>query len=550
VVDRRSFLKSVAAAGGTMAAQPIHAMTSRRQDSTGYFDVHSFVKNNPDAVFIMRTNVKDYLNGPEKVQAGLDFARSVFLPSDTGVPLTSLIPIKPNIRYELGWNYNYQAHKLAQEPGNRAPGYKGTDAFFVEGVIEAMKELGLSGSQFFIRECNMRSSNGSVEYPDMALRTGAELREMADKVGVIDENDLVWVDTPEGIWYRKIPYLWPINAPDTFLLNIGKFKAHSMGLTLCAKNLQGSIAKNYQAHCTAYNSRMDMQSAHQNPDAKKIIFNNYRRHLSDGVPRWDRPGDNTWNSGIGMETWASRCIDNNAATPTGLHILEGIFAVDGHFWKGPNPPGNEDNPKGESWEYLTNYVIFGMNAFHIDIIGHWLGGHEPGNLGLFHMAMENGLSKHLNPMNIPVYEWKNGEAVMTPLTDFERQPLLTYYMQRDYGDKKLENYWHLIDEPFDYGTVKVEEKEVDRPESFVLHQNRPNPFNPYTAIEFSLPRAGHARLEVYNASGQLVDVLVDGHRAAGSHMATWNTGRHSSGVYFYRFAFGGHSESRKMTLLK
>ncbi len=524
-------------------------MASRLQDSSGFFDVHPFVKNNPDAVFIMKTNVSDYMNSQEKKQAGLEFTRSVIVPSETGVPLTSLIPLKPNIRYELGWNVNFQAHKTAQEPGNRVQGYKGTDAHFVEGLIEAMKELGMSGSQFFIRECN-RNSNGSDEYVAMGERTGAEVREMADKIGVIDENDVVWVDTPEGIWYRKIPYLWPINAPDSFLINIAKFKAHSMGLTLCAKGLQGSIVKNYQAHCTAYNARMDMNSAHQNPYAKQTIFNNYRRHLADGVPRWERPGDNTWNSGIGMETWASRCIDNNAATPVGLHVLEGIYAIDGHFFSGPNPAGNENNPKGESWEYLTNYVIFGMNAFHIDIIGHWLGGHEPGNLGLFHMSMENGLSKYLNPMNIPLYEWKDGGAVMADLTSFERQPLLTYYMQRNWTGDATEDYWHLIDEPFDYTTVSVEQETVDQPEAFVLQQNRPNPFNPFTAIEYRLPNAGNARLEVYNASGQLVDVLVDGFQSAGSHMATWNTHNHSSGVYFYRFTFGGHAETRKMTLLK
>lgn len=497
----------------------------------------------------MRTNVTDYMNGDEKKQAGLEFTRSVIVPRENGVPLTSLIPIKPNIRYEYGWFYNVREHKRA---ASLVPGYKGTDAFFVEGLIEAMKELGLSSEQFFIRECNSRNEGlGTVDYPGMAERTGAELRSMADPVGTISENDLVWVDTPEGIWYRKIPYLWPINAENSWLINVGKFKAHSMGLTLCAKNLQGSIAKNYQAHCTAYNAKMDMDYVnHKNPNALSDIMANYERHLADGVPRWDRPGTSTWNSGIGMETWASRCIDNNRYTPCGIHICEGIFAIDGHFEKGPNPAGNENNPRGESWEYLTNYIIFGMNAFHIDIIGHWLGGHEPGNLGLFHMSLENGLSKYLNPMDIPLYEWKDGQAIRTPLSDFDQTPLLTYYMQRDY-DGQTEDYWHLLNEPFDYGVTDVASQDTgDRPEAFVLHQNRPNPFNPTTSIEYKIPSSGNVRLEIYNASGQLVNVLVDGWRARGSHMAVWNTEGNSSGVYFYRFRYGGHSETKRMVLVK
>ena len=546
LIDRRNFLKSTAAVGSAAAMNPVRALASRQQTSNGSFGLHSFVENHPEAVFIMRSNVDEINNNDAKKQVGLDFSRSVILPRENGVPLTSLIPIKPNIRFEFGWNVNIQARKAARTP------YKGTDAHFVEGVIEGMKELGMSGDQFFIREVNSQSDGGgTADYPAIAERTGAELRYMGEKVGRISENDLVWVDTPEGIWYRKIPYLWPINAPDTWLLNIAKFKAHSMGLTLCAKNLQGSIAKNYQAHCVAYNARMDMDYAnHKNPEAQTEIMNNYERHLADGVPRWDRPGDSTWNSGIGMETWASRCLDNNAATPVGLQIIEGIFGVDGHFLAGPNPTGNENNPKGVSSEYMSNVIIFGLNSFHVDIIGHWLGGHEPGNLGLFHMSMENGMSSYLNPMSIPVYEWKNGEAVLTPLTDFERTPLLTYYMQRDY-DGQTENYWHLIDEPFDYSTVKVEDSYNDtKPEAFILSQNRPNPFNPYTSIEYSIPVGGNARLEVYNASGQLIDVLVDGWQTKGSHMAVWNTNNHSSGVYFYRFRFGGLSDTKKMTLLK
>ena len=549
MVDRRNFLKTAAAAGSAMALNPVRALGSRYQNSSGFFGVHSFVENHPDAVFIMRTNVDDLFNNEAKKQAGLDFSRSIIIPKETGVPLTHLIPIKPNIRIEHDVSVNVKARKPAD---SRVEGYKGTDACFVEGVIEGMKELGLSSDQFFIREVNGGSSGGSGDYPSMAERTGAEIRNMGDKVGVISENDLVWVDTPDGIWYRKIPYLWPINAPDTWLLNIGKFKAHSMGLTLNAKNLQGSIAKNYQEHCSAYTAKMDMDyTNHKNPAALADIKANFERHLADGVPRWDRPGDSTWNSGIGMETWASRCLDNNAATPVGLQILEGIYGIDGHFRTGPNPVEQYINDKnGESWEYMTNIIIFGMNAFHIDIVGHWLGGHEPGNLGLFHMSLENGMSKYLDPMNIPVYEWKNGEAVLTPLTDFEQTPLLTYYMQRNYNGQ-TENYWHLLDEPFDYGTVKVEEPDVsEKPESFVLNQNYPNPFNPNTSIEFSIPNGGHARLEVYNSNGQLINVLVDGYRAKGSHMAVWNTNNHSSGTYFYRFRFGGHSETRKMTLLK
>ena len=550
MITRRDFLKAASAAGTLGLAHQVNVHASRHQDSTGFFGLHPFIENNPDAVFIMRTGVDHVLNSDAKKGAGLDFCRSTVVPRENGVPLTSLIPIKPNMRFEFGWNVNGKSEKTAD---TKVKGYKGTDAFFVEGIVDGMKELGMSGDQFFIREVNNTSSGmGSADYPGVGERTGAEVRYMGDKVGVISENDLVWTDTPEGIWYRKIPYLWPINAPDSWLLNVAKFKAHSMCLTLCAKNLQGSIAKNYQAHCTAYNTKMDMDYYnHKNPKALSDIKANYERHLADGIPRWDRPGSNTWNSGIGMETWASRCIDNNKAQPAGLHILEGIYGVDGHFWSGPHPAGNENNPNGESWEYMSNIIIFGLNAFNIDNIGHWLGGHEPGNIGLFHIAIENGLSNYLNPMNIPLYEWKaDGSANRVNLTDFEKTPLLTFYMRRDYlGEEPEEDHWHLVNEPYDYpAPAKIELSE--KPEAIVLNQNYPNPFNPSTSIGYSLPYGGDVRIEIYNTAGQLVEVLAEGYRRAGAHMAVWNTSKHPSGTYFYRLLSGGFSEVKKMTLLK
>jgi len=314
-----------------------------------------------------------------------------------------------------------------------------------------------------------------------------------------------------------------------------------MGLTLTLKNLQGTIAKYYQEHCTDYTKNMNINAAHKNPNARTIIKENFERHLADGVPRWDKP-DTNWNCGQGMETWASRCLDNNSVTKPGLHIIEGVYGRDGNFMDGPSA-------EGLATDYMTNIVIFGKNPVYVDIIGTWLGGHEPGNFGLFHMAIDRGMVTVLDPMRIPVYEWKaDGTASMTPLTEFERTPLVTYYLQRNYNGQ-TEEYWHLVDEPYDY-PVPTEVAGRGKPEVFVLNQNYPNPFNPNTSIEFTLPSNGQVRLEVYNAIGQLIDVLVDGYRVAGSYMAAWNSGSYPTGTYFYRLMFGGYSRTKKMVLLK
>ncbi|MBD3221550.1 Omp28-related outer membrane protein [bacterium] len=88
-----------------------------------------------------------------------------------------------------------------------------------------------------------------------------------------------------------------------------------------------------------------------------------------------------------------------------------------------------------------------------------------------------------------------------------------------------------------------------------LAQNAPNPFNPATKIAFNLDRAGQARLEIFNARGQLVRVLADEALPAGAHEFTWqgrtDTGQQAaSGTYFYRLVTGDETLTRKMTLVK
>jgi hypothetical protein len=88
-----------------------------------------------------------------------------------------------------------------------------------------------------------------------------------------------------------------------------------------------------------------------------------------------------------------------------------------------------------------------------------------------------------------------------------------------------------------------------------LDQNRPNPFNPSTAIRFVIPERSRVSVGVYDAGGRIVRTLVDDTRDAGEHEIVWD-GRddrgvsQSSGVYFYRMQAGKQVESRKMVLLK
>jgi hypothetical protein len=78
----------------------------------------------------------------------------------------------------------------------------------------------------------------------------------------------------------------------------------------------------------------------------------------------------------------------------------------------------------------------------------------------------------------------------------------------------------------------------------------PNPFNTSTVIRYALPRQSNVRFEIYNILGQKVDVLFDGYKQAGCHMAIWRADDFPSGVYFARLEAGDDFESIKITFLK
>ena len=82
------------------------------------------------------------------------------------------------------------------------------------------------------------------------------------------------------------------------------------------------------------------------------------------------------------------------------------------------------------------------------------------------------------------------------------------------------------------------------PDAFRLFPNRPNPFNPSTTIDYTLPKAGKVNLAVYSVTGQKVRELMSGIVTAGSHSVVWDGrddrgGTVSSGVYISRVTMGG-----------
>lgn len=78
----------------------------------------------------------------------------------------------------------------------------------------------------------------------------------------------------------------------------------------------------------------------------------------------------------------------------------------------------------------------------------------------------------------------------------------------------------------------------------------PNPFNPSTALSYTLQTANQVSLRVYDTAGRLVATLAEGRQAAGMHEVRFNGSALASGVYLYRLQAGAQMIMGKMVLMK
>ncbi|MCF6269549.1 MAG: T9SS type A sorting domain-containing protein [Melioribacteraceae bacterium] len=84
------------------------------------------------------------------------------------------------------------------------------------------------------------------------------------------------------------------------------------------------------------------------------------------------------------------------------------------------------------------------------------------------------------------------------------------------------------------------EEITEKPKTYELLGNYPNPFNPRTTISYALPYNSNVELTIYDITGKVVKVFDESVQSAGYQNIVWNGdnqqgSRVSSGVYLYRF---------------
>jgi hypothetical protein len=88
------------------------------------------------------------------------------------------------------------------------------------------------------------------------------------------------------------------------------------------------------------------------------------------------------------------------------------------------------------------------------------------------------------------------------------------------------------------------------PTEYKLNQNFPNPFNPSTIINFSIPEYSFVVLKVYNLLGQEVVTLVNKDLPAANYEYKFDATNMTSGAYIYKITAGDFVSTKKMLFIK
>lgn len=173
------------------------------------------------------------------------------------------------------------------------------------------------------------------------------------------------------------------------------------------------------------------------------------------------------------------------------------------------------------------------------------------SLALYYKIGDNGFSRiELHESGTPnIYQaWI---PVQAPDTEIK-----VYFTAKDQnGDYKT----HPRQAPDSYFVFQAFDSSMNKyeplPDNYKLFQNRPNPFNKLTAIEYDVLSPGNVSITVYNIRGQKVKQLTNEFHTQKRHIKFWDgldeeRNRVSSGIYFYRLKTKNSSIVKRMVLLR
>ena len=173
--------------------------------------------------------------------------------------------------------------------------------------------------------------------------------------------------------------------------------------------------------------------------------------------------------------------------------------------------------------------------------------------------LENTVNKTDGPIEKQMvltkdYEWEQVFFDFTDDVEAKGESYMTGYYDRiaifpDFLSDIEGDDWYIDD--ITWLGVPTAVKDSPQPAAFQLAaKNYPNPFNPVTTIDYSLPAFSNVELAVYDILGKKVATLVDEAESAGDYSVHFDASELPSGAYFYTLTTDAQSLTRKMLLIK
>ncbi len=338
-----------------------------------------FVAAHPDAVFIWRTQMQsmDQYTSDNLACIGQEVAQALLEPDPQGCVR---LVVKPNI---------CGGPREGEDPAawRHQPG-ESTNVDVVRGFLEALKGMGAATDAITVIE-----GRSGLDLEHIFRYSGYEY--MCRTMGVrlvnngkdpYDPDDLNWVDLPDGVVFREIPVVRPVNDPDTALINIATMKAHPLALTtLCVKNLQGLVAYRYKHFC----HHLEILEAGENRYTPEVLshFRTGLRQILEPACRRHQQEDPEWN--LRDELYANRACDSLLALRPMISVVEGVLARGGTGYR-----------RGE--DVLANTLVAGINPVHVDAVATYLMGQDPDRPNYLRLAAERGLGSR-DPFAVEVF---------------------------------------------------------------------------------------------------------------------------------------------------
>jgi hypothetical protein len=115
------------------------------------------------------------------------------------------------------------------------------------------------------------------------------------------------------------------------------------------------------------------------------------------------------------------------------------------------------------------------------------------------------------------------------------------------------NEWDIYLSGRNFSGINIDNTRI--PLDFGISHSHPNPFTIFTSISYTIPVDCEVSLKIYDLTGRIVKVLLDGEVKAGHHTIRWN-GRDilgnkvPSGIYFCRMEVGKFKSTKKLVIFK